>query len=87
MIGCFGLGWPIAAFKTWRAKRVDGKSLGFILLVFTGYLAGITMKFIEADGSIPDWVIGFYLFNIFFVTVEIVLYLKFRPGRIISQDE
>ena len=41
MLFCFGFSWPFAIAKTIRAKRVDGKSPMFEIIVIVGYLFGI----------------------------------------------
>ena len=38
MMVCFGASWPIAAYKTYKAKCVDGKSLRFSSLILLGYV-------------------------------------------------
>ena len=40
MMVCFGASWPIAAYKTYKAKCVDGKSLRFSSLILLGYVFG-----------------------------------------------
>ena len=81
MLFCFGFSWPVAIRKTLRVRIVHGKSVHFLFLVFVGYMAGITMKFIKADGGWPDWVTALYAFNAVMVAVEIVLYFRFsRPS-------
>ena len=71
MIICFGLSWPVAIIKTYRAKKVIGKSLLFIILIFTGYLSGIVNKINNG----VDYVIIFYSLNAILVLVELVLNL------------
>ena len=41
MMICFGVSWPIAAYKTFRAKCVQGKSFTFTCLILIGYICGI----------------------------------------------
>ena len=80
MLLCFGVSWPVAILKTWRSKRVEGKSPGFLVLVFLGYLAGIASKFARAGGTGEplEYVTSLYAMNALFVAVEIALYLRFR---------
>ena len=65
MLVCFGVSWPIAILKTFRTKRVEGKSRIFLILVFVGYLAGIAAKFLRAHtGGAPlEMVTGLYALN------------------------
>ena len=37
MLFTFGFSWPFAIAKTYRAKRVDGKSPLFMIIVLCGY--------------------------------------------------
>ena len=41
MLFAFGFSWPFAIMRTYRAKRVDGKSPAFMIIVLIGYLCGI----------------------------------------------
>ena len=38
MLFAFGFSWPFAIMRTYRAKRVDGKSPAFMIIVLFGYL-------------------------------------------------
>ena len=44
MMICFGAGWPVAVYKTWKAKCVSGKSLRFSYLVVIGYTTWIMLS-------------------------------------------
>lgn len=79
MIACFGVSWPISIFKTLRARRVEGKSLLFLFLIFSGYLAGVAGKFLKANGGYPEPVTILYALNALLVGIDICLYLRFRP--------
>ena len=46
MLICFGLSWPLNVIKAYKARTTKGSSLPFILLIVTGYIAGITAKII-----------------------------------------
>ena len=74
MIICFGISWPINVMKTFRTKSTKGKSLPFLLLVFIGYVFGITAKLLFDR----NYVLIFYLFNIAFVAADILLYLRYK---------
>ena len=81
MLICFGASWPLAILKTLRTRRTEGKSLAFLVMIFAGYLAGMTAKCVRAAtaGAWPEWVTALYALNGAMVVVEIGLYLKFRP--------
>jgi hypothetical protein len=70
MLICFGISWPFAIAKVIKAKSVKGISLGFLNLVFIGYILGITHKYLYN----LDWVIFLYISNASFVLTQIVLY-------------
>ena len=36
MLFAFGFSWPFAIMRTYRAKRVDGKSPQFMVIVIVG---------------------------------------------------
>jgi uncharacterized membrane protein len=80
MLVCFGASWPISVYKTYQSKQVGGKSLFFLILIFMGYLAGVTAKFIRASAqdSRPEWVTALYVLNAALVMTDIALYLRYR---------
>ncbi|MFW6155315.1 MAG: hypothetical protein ACOC95_08870 [Planctomycetota bacterium] len=83
MLLCFGASWPLSILKTLRARKVTGKSLPFLCLVFIGYLAGLGAKFaIAAARREPvAWVAVFYAANGAMVFIDILLYLRFRERQ------
>ena len=44
MLVAFGLSWPINVYKNLKARTAKAMSLWFILLIISGYVAGITAK-------------------------------------------
>lgn len=74
MMVCFGVSWPIAAYKTYKAKCVHGKSFTFSCLILTGYICGIIHKLFFYN----DWVIWLYLINMIFLLMDMFLYLKYK---------
>jgi hypothetical protein len=80
MLTCFGLSWPISILKSLRTKYVKGKSLGFMCLVLSGYIAGTTGKIIlaRANGDPLSWVIALYIINALLVAVDILLFVRYR---------
>ena len=80
MLICFGSSWPISILKAVRTKHVRGKSLGFMGLIFIGYLFGVTAKCIYAatlDVPLPP-VTALYALNGLLVGIDIALYRKYR---------
>ena len=47
MLVCFGLSWPMNAYKNYKARTAAGASWQFILLITLGYVAGIAAKFVS----------------------------------------
>lgn len=73
MLICFGLSWPINVMKAYKARTAKATSLSFILLIFTGYVAGITAKVIS--GQI-NYVLAVYIINIAIVSLNILVYFR-----------
>ena len=91
MILCWGVSWPAALRKTLKTKSVEGVSILFLWLVFTGYVSGILFKLFAArtEGFVNP-VIILYLFNFLMVGAELILYYRYRnkPAAdcVISQE-
>jgi hypothetical protein len=77
MLVCFGLSWPVSIVRTLRLKVVSGKSPYFIGIVILGYVFGLAHKILYSR----DWVIGLYVFNIVVVSIDLILYFKYRGRR------
>ncbi len=73
MLICFGLSWPLNLMKAYKAKTARGTSLPFILLIITGYIAGISAKLIT--GQI-NYVLIAYLLNLAIVLLNVVVYFR-----------
>lgn len=73
MLVCFGLSWPLNVIKAYKARTTKGTSLPFILLIITGYVAGITAKIIA--GQI-NYVLIVYLINLAIVSLNIAVYFR-----------
>ena len=73
MLVCFGFSWPLNVIKAYRAKTAKGTSLLFILLIITGYIAGISAKI--ALGNI-NYVLVAYLLNLAIVSLNLVVYFR-----------
>ena len=74
MIVMFGASWPINAMKSYKARTTKGKSLPFLLLIFVGYIFGITSKLIAE--SFKWYVMFFYVLNFIMVGIDILLYIR-----------
>ena len=73
MLVCFGLSWPINVIKAYKARTAKATSLPFILLIFTGYIAGISAKIISGQ---MNYVFVVYLLNLAIVLLNIVVYFR-----------
>ena len=90
MIIMFGFSWPFNVIKSWRARTTKGKSLQFLVFIFTGYICGIIAKLIAYAGGefFNSWLqyllFCFYCFNLTMVAVDICLY--FRNKKLDSKN-
>lgn len=73
MLICFGLSWPINAIKAYKARTAKSTSLPFIMLIFTGYVAGILAKVVSGQFN---YVLAVYIINIVIVSFNIVVYFR-----------
>lgn len=71
MLICFGLSWPMSVVRNIRAKTAKNMSLGFIILIMSGYVAGIFSKVISGNYS---YVLAVYIFNLLAVSANFVVY-------------
>lgn len=80
MIVSFGASWPLNVIKSYKARTTKGKSLGFLCLIFFGYIAGITSKLINPDYmanfSEKWYVLFFYVLNLLMVGADLILYAR-----------
>ena len=71
MLICFGCSWPLSVYKNYKAKTAKNMSLWFILLIITGYVAGITAKIITGH---VNYVLAVYSLNLVVVSANLVVY-------------
>lgn len=76
MLFCFGLSWPINAYKHWKAGTAKSTSVYFILLILFGYVAGITAKLLVPPKHF--YVLLIYFINFFNVSLDLVIYFVNR---------
>ena len=80
MIVSFGASWPLNGIKSYKAKTVKGKSLGFLCLVFFGYIAGIISKFLNESYMVSfssKWyVLFFYFLNLIMIGADLCIYVR-----------
>ena len=75
MMICFGLSWPMNAYKAFKSRTAAGSSWQFIVLITFGYIAGIAAKF--ASGSL-NWVLAVYVINLVAVLICFAVYVRNR---------
>ena len=80
MIVSFGASWPLNVLKSYKARTTKGKSLAFLLLIFFGYIAGITSKLINeaymAQIGQKWYVLFFYVLNFIMVGADLIMYAR-----------
>ena len=74
MLFAFGFSWPFAIARTYRAKRVDGKSPMFMIIVLVGYSCGIASHLVEGSKLWLCWV---YLLDMALVSTDLALYFRY----------
>lgn len=73
MLVCFGFSWPLNVRKAYKARTAKGTSLAFIILIITGYIAGITAKFIHHQ---YNYVLAVYFLNLVIVFTNVLVYIR-----------
>ena len=80
MVLSFGASWPFNVIKSYKARTTKGKSLGFLCLIFFGYVAGIFSKLSNElymmSFSSKWYVLFFYVLNLTMVGVDLCLYFR-----------
>jgi len=69
MLVCFGASWPLAIYKTVKAKNPVGKSVPFLYLVLIGYISGCIHKIYFSF----DKVLWLYALNAVMVLIDLIL--------------
>ena len=73
MLVCFGFSWPLNVIKAYKARTARGTSLPFLLLIITGYIAGIAAKVISNQ---TNFVLVVYLINLAIVSLNLIVYFR-----------
>lgn len=82
MLVCFGLSWPMNVMKALRARSAKNMSLPFILLIITGYIAGISAKLMLNQ---VNYVLVVYFINLAVVSLNLLVY--FRNKRLDAAEK
>lgn len=72
MLVCFGAAWPFSIYESCRSRSNEGKSVLFLVVIFTGYMCGVIHK-INYDW---DPVVLLYTLNGLMVLTDIMLYWR-----------
>jgi hypothetical protein len=75
MLVCFGFSWPINVIKAYKARTAKSTSLPFILLIITGYIAGIIAKILNGQ---TNFVLVVYILNLVIVSCNLCVYFRNR---------
>lgn len=75
MLICFGCSWPMTVIKSYKARTAKSTSLPFILMIITGYIAGISAKIIAGQ---TNFVLVVYILNLAIVSLNLVVYFRNR---------
>ena len=75
MLVCFGLSWPMNAWKSYKARTAAGTSWQFLALISLGYVAGIAAKFVSGN---LNWVLAVYFINLVALGVNWGVYVRNR---------
>lgn len=72
MLVCFGAAWPFSIYKSYKSKKIEGKSVSFLWIILAGYLSGFSHKVIYDF----DFVSYLYVLNGSMVFTDIILYYR-----------
>lgn len=80
MLICFGLSWPVNLVKNYRVASAKSMSLPFLLLIWSGYVAGVTAKIIALySPQYPDpawYLLTVYIINLLMMCANIAVYFR-----------
>lgn len=85
MVVSFGVSWPFNVIKSYKDRTAKGKSLVFLILIFTGYIWGIASKLLSP--SFKWYVMFFYVLNMLMVGADLVLYFRNKKLDKIAEAE
>ena len=74
MLICFGTAWPASILKSWKSRTAKGKSLFFLLIILTGYAAGIS-KTLLSEGP-EGFLLIPYGINALMVSADAAIYFR-----------
>lgn len=84
MLVCFGFSWPMNVIKAIKARSAKNMSLPFILLIISGYVAGICAKIFSHQ---INFVLLVYVINLVIVSINLVVYFRNRHFDMLEMNE
>lgn len=85
MLVCFGCSWPMSLMKNIRSGTAKGMSLPFIILIITGYLAGIAAKILAGNYG---YILLVYAVNLLVVSANLAVYfINLRKDHLAARRE
>ncbi len=80
MLVCFGFSWPINLVKNYKLRSAKSTSLSFLLLIWFGYVAGVSAKLIQLfspDMKNPTWyLLTIYIINLIMLSANLLVYVR-----------
>jgi hypothetical protein len=83
MLLCFACSWPLSIYKSLKIKFVLGKSPAFEAIIIVGYIFGIIHKLMND----LDIVTFLWIFNMLFVTTDLLIYCYYAPKNRAAMGE
>ncbi len=85
MLACFGAAWPASIWKSWKSKSTKGKSIHFLIIIETGYIAGMLHKIFYNF----DPVFYLYMLNFIMVSIDMIIFFvnKKTENRMLFTEE
>ncbi len=84
MLICFGFSWPMNVIKAVKARSAKSMSLPFILLIISGYIAGISAKIISGQ---VNFVLLVYFINLIIVSLNLAVYFRNKHFDVLAENE
>ena len=72
MMASFSVSWFFSIARSLRSRSTGGKSIWFLWIIFTGYMAGVLHKVLNDC----NWVVWLYSFNGAMVALDTILYYR-----------
>ena len=74
MLICFGMAWPVSIYKTYKARRNEGKSIHFLYVILIGYISGIIFQHLSNPKAIL--IMSLFILNSCMIVIDIILFYR-----------